>query len=127
MAWKKIVVGVDGSPESVRAAVTGAMLAEQAEIECVLVHAVPDYQTSFAAPGIAMDMSDVAAMAASYAREFITGTLQHDLRPAVLDGLRTEVGRAPVVLERAIKSLDAGLLVLGASIIAASIASAAAP
>lgn len=113
MAWKPVVVGVDGSPESVRAAVTGAMIAEKAGAECVLVHAVPDYLASFAAPDVTMDVAGVEDMAMAHAREFITGTLKGDLRPAVVDGLRSEVGRAPIVLQEAVKKLEAQLLVLG--------------
>src|SRR5260370_25475412 len=39
MSWKPIIVGVDGSPESVRAAVLGVAAAERAGTTCHLVHA----------------------------------------------------------------------------------------
>ena len=97
MAWKPIVVGVDGSPESVRAAVTGSMIAEKAGAECVIVHAVPDYLASFTAPDVSLDVSGLEDMAMEHAREFITGTLKGDVRPELLAGLRSEVGCAPIV------------------------------
>jgi len=39
---KPVIVGVDGSPEAVRAAALGWKIAEEARTECRLVHAVPD-------------------------------------------------------------------------------------
>ncbi len=112
MSWKPIVVGVDGSPESVRAAVTGAMVAERAGVECVLVHAVPDYVASIT-PDAAMEVAGIEEMAIDHAREFVTSALQGTVPPRVLSGLRIEVGRAPIVLAEAVRRLDAGLLVLG--------------
>ncbi|MFI5213216.1 MAG: universal stress protein [Gemmatimonadales bacterium] len=113
MAWKPIVVAVDGSPESVRAAVTGSMIAEKAGAECVIVHAVPDYLASFTAPDVQMDVAGLEDLAMEHAREFISGTLKGDVRPEVLAGLRAEVGRAPIVIQDAVRKLDAQLLVLG--------------
>jgi nucleotide-binding universal stress UspA family protein len=112
MSWKPIVVGVDGSPESGRAAVTGAMVAERAGVECVLVHAVPDYLASFTLDA-AMEIAGIEELAIDHARERVTSTLQGAVPPRVLSGLRIEVGRAPIVLAEAVKRLDAGLLVLG--------------
>jgi len=113
MAWKPIVVGVDGSPESVRAAVTGQMIADKAGAECVIVHAVPDYLASFTAPDVSLDVAGLEDLAMEHAREFITGTLKGDVRPALLTGLRSEVGRAPIVIQDAVRKLEAQLLVLG--------------
>jgi nucleotide-binding universal stress UspA family protein len=113
MTWKPIVVAVDGSPESVRAAETGSMIAEKTGAECVIVHAVPDYLASFAAPDVQMDVAGLEDRAVEYAREFITGTLQGHVRPELLAGMRSEVGRAPIVIQDAVRRLDARLLVLG--------------
>ena len=42
MTWQPIVAGVDGSPESFRAASLAWRIARAADARCVLVYAVPD-------------------------------------------------------------------------------------
>jgi nucleotide-binding universal stress UspA family protein len=42
MTWQPIVAGVDGSPESFRAASLAWRIARAADARCVLVYAVPE-------------------------------------------------------------------------------------
>jgi nucleotide-binding universal stress UspA family protein len=113
MVWKPIVVGVDGSPESVRAASAGVMVAQRAGVECRLVHAVPDYLASFSTPDAVMDTSALTQAAADHAREYIVSSLKDRVPDVMLARLEVEVGRAPLVLTDAVRRCEAGLLVLG--------------
>ncbi len=108
-----IIVGVDGSPESVRAAAFGAKLADRAKVACRLVHAVPDYWT--AVPGVELGL-DVAALdkaGVEHARQLMKESLQGTVPDRVLGTLEVTVGRAPTVLAEAAERFDAEAVVLG--------------
>jgi nucleotide-binding universal stress UspA family protein len=110
---RSIVVGVDGSPESVRAAAAGAMVAQRAGVPCHVVHAVPDYLAAFSSPDAVMDTSGLTEAAVSYAREFITGAMADKVPDQYLRELEVLVGRVPVVLTDAVQRHGATLLVMG--------------
>lgn len=112
MTSRPIIAGVDGSPESVRAAVMGSVIAEAAGSACHLVHATPDYALGTSLP----EFGDVTAMrlaTAAHARELIRATLEANVPTALLATLDVRMGRAPLVLAGVAAELDAELIVLG--------------
>jgi nucleotide-binding universal stress UspA family protein len=100
MSWKPIVVGVDGSPEAASAAVFAAGLAQRAATACRLVHASRDALGSVPEPGGEQRAQVVAAL----------GTR---VPAAVLETLMIRRGRPAAVLNGAVATLGAELVVLG--------------
>jgi len=115
MDRKPIVVGVDGSPESVRAAVAGCMVARRTGARCQLVHAVAvsDYLAKLP-PELLPDVEGATSAATEGARAHILASLADRVPIALLDTLDLHLGRAAVVLEDVARRLDAGLVVMGA-------------
>lgn len=89
MRWKPIVVGVDGSVESARAAVLGSRLAQAAGTSCHLVCAAQESEGASAS---------------------LIG--QH-LPRQLLDSLEIRIGRTVTVLQAEAERLGAGLVILG--------------
>lgn len=112
MSWKSVIVGVDGSEESVRAAQFGVLLGELTGAPCRLVHAVPEYWT--AVPPIAgIDMTELNRQSVEQGRRLIQRSL-HDLPDAVIRGLESRVGSAAMVLsEAAAEDTGADVVVMG--------------
>jgi nucleotide-binding universal stress UspA family protein len=112
-SWKPIVVGVDGSPESVRAAEMGALIAERAGVPCYVVHAAPDYWTAVTVPELGLDASELDRATEQHARATVGSMLSGHVPQRVLDTFEVRVGRAPLVLAEAAEQHDAEVLVLG--------------
>jgi len=112
-AWKPIVVGVDGSPESVRAAGAGARIAEQAGVPCHLVHAAPDYWTALTVPELGLDAAELDHATELHARTTVGAALAGHVPQPLLDTFDVRVGRASVVLAEAAERYHAEALVLG--------------
>jgi len=113
MKLKTIIVGVDGSPESVRAATVGSTLATRASAQCRLVHAAPDYWAAVATPELGLDREELERATLEHARTLLDAALKGHVPPALLAGLEFAVGRAPAVLAQAAARQHADLLVLG--------------
>jgi len=113
MGWKPIVVGVDGSPESLRAAAMGAMIAAQAAVECRLVHVVPDFYATTAAAECGVDVSVLEDGAVAHGTALVRSTLAGHVSDDVIDRLEVRVGRPAIALATAAHQLDAELVVLG--------------
>lgn len=113
MAWQTMVIGVDGSPESVEAAALGAFIASRAGVECRLVHAVPDYWTGLALPEIPVDPAAVAAAAREHARTVVSHALEGAVPTAMIDALEVRAGRGAYVLDDVAQELHAGVVMLG--------------
>lgn len=113
LSWKPIIVGVDGSPESARAAVTGSAIAEAAGTTCYLVHAVPDYWATPSVPQHSYSIAELNSTAIAHARTLVAGTLEAKVPSRLLHTLEVRVGRAPIVLAKVAAERGAELVVLG--------------
>lgn len=113
MNWKPVVVGVDGSAASVRAAAAGELVARQADTSCTLVAAVPDYQRILQSQGLVLNAEGLAAVSAARDREAIESALRGDVADALLDGLVVRAGKPAQVLKTAAMENGAGLIVIG--------------
>lgn len=113
MAWKPILVAVDGSSESIAAARFGARLAAQAGTQWRLVHAVRD-------PGIALTarvLADDAAELDKALAELIGPQLEEARQAATASAAPGElvirIGRPAPVLQAEIERCGAGLVIVG--------------
>lgn len=113
MAWQTIIIGVDGSPESVEAAALGAFVAARAGVECRLVHAVPDYWTGLALPEVPVDPEALAAAAREHARTVVSYALQGSVPDTMIEALDVRPGRGAFVLDDAAREANAGVVMLG--------------
>jgi nucleotide-binding universal stress UspA family protein len=108
-----VVIGVDGSVESARAAHLGVRIAERAGVACHLVHAAPDYWSAVAVPELGLDAVELDAATEEYARATVRGALAGHVPAKALDGLEVRVGRAAMVLAEAAERYHAEVIVLG--------------
>jgi nucleotide-binding universal stress UspA family protein len=113
MAWKPILIAVDGSSESISAARFGARLAARGGARWRLVHAVRD-------PGVVLTarlLQDNAAELDKALTELIGPQLEDARRAAVASAAPGElvirVGRPAPVLQAEIERCGAGLVILG--------------
>ena len=113
MDWLPVVVGVDGSPESVQAAELGCSIAARAGVACRLVHAVPDYWTAMTPPDVPVDRETLVQAAEGHARSVIEQSLLGSVPQPVLSALDARVGRGPLVLDEVSRAMQAGVVVLG--------------
>jgi len=113
MTTQPIVVGVDGSPESVSAASVAWMLARAADVQCRLVHATDDVNTfpPMAATGVVTEALQLAALAG--ARDHLRASLQDRVPSSVVDAMVVSTGSTGDVLEAVIAETHATMLVLG--------------
>lgn len=110
MRIKPIVAGVDGSPESARAALTAWRLSVAMGVPLELVHAVPDFRAAAALTRLPVPI-DVSDPLVAYARERVMAPLRDVVPAEALATLRLDVGRPEAVLAAA--AADARLVVLG--------------
>ncbi len=116
MAWRTIVVGVDASPESLRAAELAAKIASAARAQLFPVHAVPVIPVLTEVAGLeplpvfSPELQDVSTRAA---REQVVRALQNVLPPPAVRRLEVQVGPAPFVIAEVAHRRRAELVVLG--------------
>ncbi len=108
-----VVVGVDGSPESVAAAATAWRLAEAAGVPCHAVHVTSDVRSALDQAGTGVSLDDLQAAMVARARSEIVALLTGRVPPHVLAGLTVRVGRPPAILAEVVAETQAGLVVLG--------------
>lgn len=112
MKWQPIIAGVDGSPESFRAASLAWRIARKAQAQFVLVYAVPEV---WAPGGIAplVNGPDIFAMLVSHVRDEIAKELGSEIPAAIRDAMVARPGRPGVVLDEVAREFGAGLVVVG--------------
>ena len=113
MAPKPIVVGVDGSAPSLRAAALGWKIAQAARAPCRLVHAMADVWTVDGVPEVPTYSPELARVLEENARTQLTAALSEALPSAVVAELEIRVGRAPLVLREVAREVGAQLVVVG--------------
>jgi nucleotide-binding universal stress UspA family protein len=112
---KAIVVGVDGSSESLRAAAVARRIADAAgeRVRLQIMHAVPEARLAKAVGPVPVYVSGLFAQALADTRRELTGRLRGVVPPAALKTLDVRAGRAAQVLADTVARRGAGLVVLG--------------
>jgi len=112
MTWKPIVAGVDGSPESLRAAALAWRIARPADARCILVYAVPEI---WAPGGVAplVYSPDIFDRLAADVRRLLAEELGDEVPAEVREALVARAGRPGVVLAEVAQERGAELLVVG--------------
>jgi nucleotide-binding universal stress UspA family protein len=110
MSAKPIVVGIDGSPESTRAAVAAWRLAVATGAPFELIHAIPDVWAAAALAQVSITMGLSERLLAE-TRERMVGDLHGALPADALATLRVVVGPTDLVLADAAR--EAAMVVLG--------------
>ncbi len=112
MTWQPIVAGVDGSPESFRAASLAWRIARAADARCVLVYAVPEV---WAPGGMAplVNSADIFDRLVSDLREQLAREVGAEVPEAVRQALIARPGRPAVVLDEIVREYGASLVVVG--------------
>ena len=110
MPEKPIIVGVDESPEAVRAARLGWELAAALRAPCRLIHVIPDTWITPDLAAVPMTPA-LAEQIVADASSRIRGWLADAVPQAALDAIEISVGRTPHVLAEA--AAGAQLVVVG--------------
>jgi len=112
VSGKPVVVGVDGSPESVRAAALGWRIAEAGGVRCALICALPDPApvTPLAPPLYGPELYERLY---AETRRAVMDALRPELPPALVESLDVRVGHPATVLAQVAATLNAGLVAVG--------------
>jgi nucleotide-binding universal stress UspA family protein len=113
MSWNPIVVGVDSSPESARAAAVAVEMAAAAGTSCHLLHVIRDEWSALAIAELPERAEEFRGSLLAQAREQVERTLWGVVPPDAILNLRVRVGRTGAVLKQTAAELGAGLIVLG--------------
>ncbi len=113
MPWKRILVGVDDSPQAAAALALGARLAQAFGGECIPVHAVREWWVAFADEDLAYRAEDLRASLVDGERTAITRALIGHAPEAVIRGLMVRCGRPALVLRDVALEVDADVILLG--------------
>ena len=112
MRWQPIIAGVDGSPESLRAASLAWRIAKAADTRCLLVHAVPEI---WAPAGFAplVNSAEVFDLLVTELRQLLARELRAEVPESIRQALIARPGRPTLVLEEIARDIGAGLIVVG--------------
>ncbi len=116
MAWKPIIVGVDHSPESLRAAEVAATIASAARAPLVPLHAVPVVPVFTGLVGVEpmpVFSPELQDDLVRISREQLVRELEHVLPAATVRRLDVRTGPAPFMIAEGARKWRAGLVVLG--------------
>lgn len=113
MAWKPIVVGVDGSPESRRAIELAWKIAQAAQADLVPVHAVPDLWLAEGLERVPRLLPELREALVRDSRRGIERFLEGLVPPAARQRLELRIGSAAVAIAEIARKLGAELVVLG--------------
>jgi len=112
MKWQPIIAGVDGSPESLRAASLAWRIARAADTRCVLVHAVPDVWVPGGLEPL-VNSAEVFDQIVAKMLAYIGKELSSEIPEAIWHSLVARAGRPGVVLDQVAREVGAGLVVVG--------------
>jgi nucleotide-binding universal stress UspA family protein len=112
MTWQPIVAGVDGSPESFRAASLAWRIARAADARCVLVHAVPDVWAPGAMAPL-LNSPDIFDQLVSEVRQQLAREVGAEVPEAIRQALVGRPGRPGEVLDAIVRELAASLVIVG--------------
>lgn len=110
MLRQSIIAGVDGSPESLRAASLAQRIARAVDARCLLVHAVPDVWVPSGIEPL-MNGPDVVDRVTADLRQSLAQ--QFGAEVSTSWALVVRSGRPGVVLDQVAREHDAGLIVVG--------------
>lgn len=113
MFRKAVVVGVDGSSESLRAAGVAWRIADSAGLTLHVVHAVSGAQLSRTVGRTPVYVSGLFAQTLARARKDLVARLRGVVPPAQIRAVDVGTGRAAHVLAERVARRRAGLVVLG--------------
>jgi nucleotide-binding universal stress UspA family protein len=113
MANKPVVVGVDGSRASARAAAVAGRIADAAREECLLVHVVRDTWLADDVGPLLLGSRALLDEAVENARARVTEGLSDAAPASVLGRLDVRVGRPAVALRLAADEANAQYVVIG--------------
>ena len=113
MAGKAVVVGIDGSPASARAAAFGWRLAQALRSDCRLVYVAPDTWLADYAGQPPLAPRRLLDEVVTLARGRIAETLAGAVPAQLVERLDVRLGRAAVALRAAGDQVDAPYIVLG--------------
>lgn len=113
MAWKRILVGIDDSAESLAAAVLAWRLAQALEAECVPVHAAREFWIPFAEEEVIDRVAELQLAVIDAARSRLAAGLQPHVPEEMIKRMIVRFGRAAVVLRGVAQETGAEAIVLG--------------
>lgn len=113
MMWKRILAGVDETPQGLAAAGMGARLATALGGECTPVHAVREFWLEFAEEDVVQGVTELQAAVVGAARERMRALLTDYVPQEVQRRLVVRPGRPAAVLRDVAKELRADAIVLG--------------
>lgn len=113
VSWKRVVAGVDESPEGSCGAAAAWHFATTAGVGCLLAHVVPDSRIRTGrVPGVS-DVTELRREVSRLARERLVAALGDAVPDAALETLEVHFGRTARVLTSMATHRDAGLIVVG--------------
>jgi nucleotide-binding universal stress UspA family protein len=113
MSWKRILVGVDESPQAAAAGAVGVRLAEAMGGECILAHAVREFWLAFAEEEIVERSAELRAALVDSARKQVAAALRGHLPEATIRGMVVRPGAPPAALRDVAREVEADAVVLG--------------
>jgi nucleotide-binding universal stress UspA family protein len=113
MFWKRILVGVDDSPQAAAAAALGVRLADALGGECILVHAVREFWLAFAEEEIVERSAELRAALVDAARQRVAAALHGHAPERAIREMIVRPGSPAAVLRDTAREVDAAAVILG--------------
>jgi nucleotide-binding universal stress UspA family protein len=113
MPWKRILAGVDDSPQAAAAAALGVRLAHALGGECILVHAVREFWLAFAEEEIVERSAELRAALVDSARRHVAEGLRGHVPEDAIRSMMVRPGSPAAVLRDVARELDAEAVILG--------------
>lgn len=113
MSWKRILVGVDESPQAAAAAALATRLARGLRGECILVHAVRELWLAFAEEEVVDRSAELQAALIAAARREVAKALREHVPEETLGRLIVRPGSPAAVLRDVARDVEADAVVVG--------------